>query len=589
MKRGMGFQFEQMSIHRRMYIIVVISVLMFVLIFGFIFGLMVRDLQDSAVDRQAQLLTLAGTDMENALANTRDLALSLVTQRAIKDYVSSDSSETEKYELTALMSRNVWKNFGISNNAGVIDFMVIRSENDFVRSGTNIASDKGIYSRLAQYVCDNYVPGQNCMALPGYLGYVLDSYCYVLPLADTGIPGVQHGGYLVLLLDNYSFTRTLSRYYEEDTTLSIVDGRLLTVFSNASEQEVDMASVLNALEDGHTAKINGKNYLVLTQQLSGQNWTLVMCTPMSSITSQMKKYWIFFAVSLLLIAGVTVLLIDMISRSMTNRLKEMVGVITNIREGDIDCRFPVVYHDEISIIGDEFNRMIDQIQKYHLNAAMHELRRKEAELNALQSSINPHFLYNSLDCIRASALVNHDMRVVHQIQILANMFRYTTGSNSMRGGVVTVKEEMDHVYDYLSMLSFRFEDRFRVEVHMDREVLPLRIPKLILQPVVENAFHHGIRNMAADGAVTIRGYLEKENLILSVEDNGVGIPGQMLEKLQQLLQANPLSATENTPYRALVNINDRIRIAYGRQYGVSLKSVPGEGTSTVLRLPITRE
>ena len=128
-----------------------------------------------------------------------------------------------------------------------------------------------------------------------------------------------------------------------------------------------------------------------------------------------------------------------------------------------------------------------------------------------------------------------------------------------------------------------------MEVQVDDAVLPMRIPKLILQPVVENSFHHGIRNMATDGAVTIRGYLEEENLILSVEDNGVGVPGEKLEKLQQLLQANPLSAAENTPYRALVNINDRIRIAYGREYGVSVESIPGEGTRTVLRLPITRE
>lgn len=590
MKKGMRFYFEQMSIHRRMYVIVVVCALMFVLLFGIVFGVMVYDLQESAVDRQAQLLMLACTDMENALDTTGDLAMTLVTKTEIKDYISSDSGEKEKNALASMMSRNMWKNFGVSNNANVSDFMVVRSENDYVRSGSTYVADKGIYGRLARYICDNYKPGHNCMALSGYLRYVLDCYCYVLPLADTAIPALERGGYLVLMVDNNAFTQTLHRYYEADTTISIIDGNDTAVFSNSTQEMPDLAMVLRDMETGNknTARINGKNNLVLTQQLRGLDWTVVMCTPMSSVTAQMQKYWILFVVFLLLLAGVTAVLISMISRSMTKRLKEMVNVITNIREGDIDCRFPVIYHDEISIIGDEFNRMIDQLQKYHLNATVNELRRKEAELNALQSSINPHFLYNSLDCIRTSALVNHDMRVVHQIQILANMFRYTTGSNSMRSGVVTVKEEMDHVYDYLSMLSFRFEDRYRVEVHVDREVLPLRIPKLILQPVVENAFHHGIRSMATDGEVNIRGYLNEGNLILSVEDNGVGIPSDRLQDLQQLLQANPLSSYD-TPYRALVNINDRIRIAYGREYGVSLESVPGKGTRTVLRLPITRE
>ena len=138
------------------------------------------------------------------------------------------------------------------------------------------------------------------------------------------------------------------------------------------------------------------------------------------------------------------------------------------------------------------------------------------------------------------------------------------------------------------MINFRFEDRYHVQIQMDNVILPMRIPKLILQPVVENSFHHGIRNLATEGRVDICGYLDGDAMILSVEDNGVGIPQEQLENLQQLLQANPLSATD-TPYRALVNINDRIRIAYGRDYGVSVESEPGKGTRTVLRLPVTKE
>lgn len=590
MQKGIRFHFEQMSIHHRMYVIVVVSVLMFALLFGFIFGIMVRDLQDSAIDRQAQILTLVCMDMKNVLDSTEDLALSLVTDSTIKKYVSSASGEKEKNALTSMMSRPTWKNLVSSTNIAVADLMVIRNEHDYVRSGSTYVSDKSLYDSLAKYICDNYTPGYNCMALSGYLRYELDCYCYVLPLADSGTSTIQRGGYLVLLVDNYSFTKMLNRYYEAGTTISIVDSCGTTVFCNTTNEEPDLTTVLDDVARGNkkTAKINGKNNLVITQRLARLDWTVILCTPTASVTAQMQKYWILFVIFLILLVGITAILISMISRSMTHRLKEMVNVITNIREGDIDCRFPVVYHDEISIIGDEFNRMIDQIQKYHLNAAVNELRRKEAELNALQSSINPHFLYNSLDCIRASALVNQDMRVAHQIQILANMFRYTTGYNSMRGGVVTVEAEMKHVYDYLSMLSFRFEDRYNVEIHVDKAILPMRIPKLVLQPIVENSFQHGIRNLATQGRVNICGYLDGEAIILSVEDNGVGIPPEKLEMLQKLLQANPLS-TADMPYRALININDRIRITYGQEYGVSLESIPGKRTRTMIRLPITNK
>lgn len=590
MKKGLWFRFEQMSIYRKMSLIVGISSAIFVLIFGIVFSIMVDDMKDSMIARQKRILPLLCTDTDNELNNIRDVAMSLVPREVIKDYVSSVSSEEDKTTLAALMSRNFMKNFEIPTHADVVGMMVMRNPEDYVRFDTINPVDKGIYGRVARYIWDHYTPGQTCIVLNGYLRYVLDCYCYVLPLADTASPTLQQGGCLVLLVDNASFEKTLKRFYETDTTITIIDNHYHTVFSNAAGEVPDMAAVLDEMNvnNKNTARIDGKNHLVLTQKMDSVDWTVVMHTPMSSVTAQMQKYWILFAVFLLLLVVVTFQLIRLISKSITSRLKEMVDVITGIREGDIDCRYPVIYNDEISIIGNEFNRMIDQIQKYHLNATVNELRRKEAELNALQSSINPHFLYNSLDCIRASALVHQDMRVAHQIQILANMFRYTTGSNSMRSNEVTVEEEMKHVQDYLSMINFRFEDRYHVEIHVDNAILPMRIPKLILQPVVENAFHHGIRSLATEGRVTICGYLEGENMILSVEDNGVGIPAEQLEKLQQLLQANPLSASD-TPYRALVNINDRIRIAYGREYGVSLESIPGEYTKTVLRLPITKE
>ena len=590
MKKNLWFRFEQMSIYRKMYLIVGVSSAIFVLIFGIIFNIMLGDMKDSVVARQEQTLPLLCKDVDNELTGIREMAMSMVSRPVIKDYVASDSTEEDKNALATMMSRNFLKNFGISTHAGVVGMMVVRGDEDFVRYSSVSVSDKGIYGRVAKYVCDNYIPGQSCLALTGYLRYVLDCYCYVLPLADTASSELQRGGYLVLLIDNSTFDETLAGYYEADTTITIVEDDGLNVFSNAAGEVPEMTAVLHGLESngGNTVNIDGKKHLVLTQQIDEAAWTVIMNTPVSAVTAQMQKYWILFAVFLLLLVVVTLQLIKLISSSITSRLREMVDVITSIREGDIDCRYPVIYDDEISIIGNEFNRMIDQIQKYHLNATVNELRRKEAELNALQSSINPHFLYNSLDCIRASALVHQDMRVAHQIQILANMFRYTTGSNSMRSNVVTVEEEMKHVQDYLSMINFRFEDRYHVQIQMDNVILPMRIPKLILQPVVENSFHHGIRNLATDGRVDICGYLDGDAMILSVEDNGVGIPQEQLENLQQLLQANPLSATD-TPYRALVNINDRIRIAYGRDYGVSVESEPGKGTRTVLRLPVTKE
>ena len=591
MLQKLNIFFEQLSIRKKTYLIILLSVTLLLVFFSIIFNVMVADLQKAVVSKNTQALSLICTDLDNYNSTLQAVSSHILRNDYVKKYISSSSTPSDKSALQSQMSRNAYNNtyFNIPLTSGSSGFMIARSESDFVYVNSSSALTRDAYEQLAAYTFQKFNPvsGNSYVALPSELFDELNFLCFALPVSDIDSSTLRTGGYLILFVSQYNVMKTLAKYYEDDFTILITDKQDNVIFNTGNEDTPPVYPEESDISGTTIRAADGSKTLVLCNRLNNMNWSVFLQTPLSSVTSQLTEYRLLFFFVVLLIVCISFLMVTVFSRSITRRLTEMTDVINNIRKGDIDCRYPVVYHDEISLIGSEFNRMVDQIQNYHLNAAMQELKQREAELHALQSNINPHFLYNSLDCIRSSALVNNDVRTAHQIQILANMFRYTVSTGTARSETVTIEAEMDHVYDYLSMLSFRFEDRYFVDINISNRILPLYTLKLILQPVIENAFHHGVRNMASGGRVRICGDLdEADNCVrFTIEDNGVGIRQERLQKLQTLLSGSPLSVRDG-PFMGLVNINDRIHIAYGREYGLSVESTYGSGTRVTIRIPI---
>ena len=218
---------------------------------------------------------------------------------------------------------------------------------------------------------------------------------------------------------------------------------------------------------------------------------------------------------------------------------------------------------------------------------------KQAKLSALQSQINPHFLYNTLECIRSEALLYDCDSIARMAKALASFFRY---SISKKENIVTLREEFNNIENYFLIQSYRFDDKFSFEILAapeDREAYSCLIPKLSLQPIVENAIFHGLETKPDKGKVTIRVEMTEKNVIIIVSDDGVGIGREELERMRDSLKNSRKetdqegkSPGERGNGIALTNVSQRIKLNFGEDYGLNLYSTKGIGTDVEIILPI---
>lgn len=244
----------------------------------------------------------------------------------------------------------------------------------------------------------------------------------------------------------------------------------------------------------------------------------------------------------------------------------------------------VEYMDTIRVLVDKY-----AASRTRKNSA--QIYDKQTELTALQSQINPHFLYNTLESIRGQALIDDNMEIARMVEALAAFFRY---SISRKGNLVTLRDELANIENYMVIQRYRFNNRFSLEVIVDEEdeaAYDFLIPRLIIQPVVENAIFHGLEEKLEGGKVTIEVIVTEQNLIITISDNGKGIEAEQLEKLNVRIRSRDIELEDSEKKNqrntgiALPNIHKRIQLLFGEEYGVNIYSTVGQGTDVEITIP----
>lgn len=265
------------------------------------------------------------------------------------------------------------------------------------------------------------------------------------------------------------------------------------------------------------------------------------------------------------------------SKSLTHPLEELTIMAKRIKKGETNLRVEVKHQDEIGEMGRSFNEMLDQIQGLISREYENKLLLNRAEYNALQAQINPHFLYNTLDTMSSVAQIQHCDEVSQLSQSLSNIFRY---SLDMKNPFSTVAKEIVHLKNYIYVMNVRMQDNVRYEFDICDEVLKDTVPRICVQPLVENALKHGLRNKRGDKRVIIRAKAEEEKLIICVEDNGTGLDNEL--EINQMMKENNLELVAQGNSIGLGNINARLKMLYGDSYGIRVESQPERGTRVYL-------
>lgn len=301
----------------------------------------------------------------------------------------------------------------------------------------------------------------------------------------------------------------------------------------------------------------------------------------SPITRTKNSVWIaaFASFAALFLMGL------IFSRMFTKPILQLIRQMIKVESGNLDIELKTSRQDEMGRLANGFIRMVERL-KDHINTAyVNEIKRKQTELNALKSQIRPHYLYNTLEVIRMSAVANGDRKVADMIHALSDQLQYVIdyGDES-----VTLGQELEHLQHYFHLIEVRFDHRISLQIDLQsRELTSARVLKLILQPIVENAVHHGIRPKGGKGRVLITiEQLEQSNLVITIYDDGTGMEQEQLECLRKHLNHQDSQLGKSI---GLKNVHERIKAAYGNEYGLDLESRPHIGTSVRILLPLNLE
>lgn len=295
-----------------------------------------------------------------------------------------------------------------------------------------------------------------------------------------------------------------------------------------------------------------------------------------------KFYTWMLRFCLIALAGVVVavgIMSYLIPLSITRPFKELSQVTDEIAKGNLSVRANVNTGAEATALSNSMNTMIDKINELLEQVTTEQTRLRKAEFELLQAQINPHFLYNTLDAIIWLAEAGEQKRVVGMVRNLSDFFRTSLNQGK---DINSIKEEMLHVKSYLEIQHVRYQDILSYDIEVPESLYIYSIPKITIQPLVENALYHGIKNKRGMGHISIRGQAGEKDFTITVTDDGIGIDETRLRQVQSGIQNKVLTGKD---FYGLYNVCERIRLNFGEEYGIFIESVYGEGTSVRVILP----
>ncbi|MBO4337828.1 MAG: sensor histidine kinase [Lachnospiraceae bacterium] len=309
---------------------------------------------------------------------------------------------------------------------------------------------------------------------------------------------------------------------------------------------------------------------------------------MQSITS--------LVVALVAVMILVVMLSYRVSQTITSPVRKLSEVTRAVTGGDLSVRANIESGSEIGVLGKSLDEMIERINTLLNEVKIEQESLRKAELELLQEQINPHFLYNTLDTIVWLAEGGDQERVVGMVESLSDFFRASLGQGR---DVVTLSEELKHVSSYLEIQQVRYQDILTYSIDVPEEIHDTTLPKITLQPLVENALYHGIKNKRGGGSIKITGEKETGVAYVYIEDTGIGIDKERLSQIAERLGSDYEEDSEGTVENAakdksgrsgdifeLFNVNERIRLKSGTRYGIHIDSEYGKGTKVTVMLPL---
>ncbi|NGZ77076.1 cache domain-containing sensor histidine kinase [Saccharibacillus alkalitolerans] len=408
------------------------------------------------------------------------------------------------------------------------------------------------------------------------------------------LEGLKSVGYVLIEVEADAITSAVSNAsLGQNTQVAIRDGSEHDIIRTGSEAEAwqsvpeDWPGLLKA---GEIRAYEGGDWLLTAAQVEKTGWTILRAAPQSDLKLELRETQQFLMTVIIALIFAATLLSTVVSRSFSLPFKRLVQQMKQVESGNFKGQVHIQSYEEINVLVGSFNRMVREMDGLIEGIRQASISEKNAQLQALQSQVNPHFLFNTLDMIYWMLDEREDDRLEGVILALSKMFRYS--SDWEEGARVRLRLELEQLKSYLTIIETRLGRRVLTQIDVEERWLDAPVPKMILQPIVENAVKYGLEPLREGGTLRIYSEAEEDRLHIIVEDNGAGMDAATLRRLEILLDYPPAAERHIEGGRigiGLLNVQRRLRLMYGEAYGLTIHSIPGSGTKVRVTFPIPGE
>lgn len=457
----------------------------------------------------------------------------------------------------------------------IVGISIIVNEDCRITTTSNIPDAATVYRQIGQL--DQEKLKQNVVMMdPIYVegGKSTLASGYVIP-AVRGILDARRNviGYTVLYFDYGIIESMFAKNLPEGSLFQVVNENDRLIFSNCGEIDLEK-------------QMEGERYVYNVYLADEVGWNFVMATPSEYYISEINKTnvatWSMIVVILIASVFISVIFVS----NMTKEIGRLCENMDEISKGNFDCVYEVKGNDEISRMGNTFNHMTKRIKELLNQVAEKERQKREVEMLFLQAQINPHFISNVLNNIVWMAKIQHAENMIPLINALNSLLQ---DAMHAKNDMITLKDELEYVKNYLTIIEYSGSYDFEIKWEIGADTYTLLVPRFILQPIIENAIQHGLPNdLSRQGKITIRAYQEEDLLKLEVEDNGQGISERIKT---EILKKNKKDRKDGKRFNGIgvPNVNERIQLSCGAEYGLHYESETGEYTRAVYQLPVLEE
>jgi two-component system sensor histidine kinase YesM len=424
---------------------------------------------------------------------------------------------------------------------------------------------------------------------------IIDGKIYIIRNLYTTTNYTKFGT-LILELNKDKLIDGISLNKDYELAFFINDTNSMIAFDSQLTED-SRAEVLTKLTDRYSKKVNRKVLqekdkpyigLIYQQKYDDFHFGAVLVANENIIFSDLRNVYMVMLIIMVIIIPVFIYMIYFISHHLTKPMSTMIDAAKSLEKGDIGMQIEglPMPNTEFDVLRDSFNQMSSEIKYLFDYAYTEKLARKDAKIIALQSQINPHFLNNTLEMMNWQARMAGDVTVSKMIEALGTLLNYSMDRSNKQ--LINLSEELRCVDAYCYIISMRFGKRLKIEKEIDEELLQIQVPQLILQPLIENAVVHGVETVK-NGTIQIKVYKEGNNVILQIINSGKNMTEEDCERVEHILNGRyDQEASKDGVHESMGvrNVNERIKLIYGEEYGLTIKPL-GEGeTASTIRLPL---